>query len=378
VFADNQYPDFIDLPQRFGEAPVTQLDPGHSTLRVDLPVVTLGVSTANQQWGPAINHPVLLGNNAAGFLHGFVGTGAPINVLVGHLHGRAIWGRLDQSQYSPVEGVASRRFMSGLVAVFMPRGAPGLEIGGGRFFHTPWPSTGLTAANFLKPFESFIKSRLPDRDNLTDKSDPDNQLASVFARWVFPRSGFEAYGEFGREDHNFDVRDLLLEPDHASAFLLGARKVWQREGPALMSFRGELLNAQPSHLDHVRQQVPFYIHSGSPQGHTQRGQLLGSAAAFGGAALVLAGDYYHPGGRWTLGWSRQLRQERHNRTTLYWTSGDRDPQGLDVTQAINAEALFIRRRVNVTAGVTGVYNQNRNFESNVFNLNAALQVRLGL
>ena len=53
----------------------TRLDPGQSTIRLDFPAVTLGASTANQQWGPGSTHPLLLGNNAPGFTHLFLGTG---------------------------------------------------------------------------------------------------------------------------------------------------------------------------------------------------------------------------------------------------------------------------------------------------------------
>lgn len=162
VFADWSRPQIIDLPQRFGAGPYMRLGPGQSTLRFDYRGIAAGVSTANQHWGPASQHPPLLGNNAAGFLHGFIGTSSPLNVLVGRTHGRVVWGLLiiSQSEYSPVEGQISRRFMSGLAAVFAPRGLDGLEIGGARFFHTPWPVDGPGTGEFLKPFEGFLKSGL--------------------------------------------------------------------------------------------------------------------------------------------------------------------------------------------------------------------------
>jgi hypothetical protein len=200
AFADPLEPHAIDLPQRFGGGAYARVDPGETTVRLDLPLVTAGISTANQYWGPARHHPIILGNNAPGFLHAFAGSSEPWNVLIGRGHGRLVWGRLEQSPYSSVPDSIGSRFMAGLVGTFQPRGFPGLEVGASRFFHLRWPEEGLTSEHLLKPLEAFYKGALramrPDtttRDELDREED--NQLASVFFRWVFPKSGWEVYGE---------------------------------------------------------------------------------------------------------------------------------------------------------------------------------------
>lgn len=375
-YGDSRMPDHIDLPQRFGDAGFTRVDPGQSTLRLDLPVVAAGISTANQHWGPASEHPILLGNNAPGYLHGFLGTSAPLDVWIGRVHGRMVWGRLEQSDYSPVESAESRRFMSGVVGVFTPRGVPGLEIGAARFFHEEWPEEGISFDDFLKPIEGIWKGNLGDSNVLPEdsKSNRDNQLASAFFRWVFPRSGAEVYGEFGREDHSWDLRDFLLEPDHSGGYMLGLRKRWGRSEREFVALRGELLNLQVSHIARVRNQWPFYVHGWTRQGHTHRGQILGSAAGYGGAASILAADYYHTRGRWTAAWTRSVRQDRGSP----WGTDVPDLQGLDVIHSLGVEGLFFLGRFDVTAGLTGGYNLNRNFGPDAFNLNAVLGVRAGL
>src|SRR5437879_5378042 len=78
VYGDGVYVGAIDRPQRFGARPYTVLDPGQSTLRLDVGAVGLGVSTANQYWGPTTAFPAILGNNAAGFPHAFLGTARPV------------------------------------------------------------------------------------------------------------------------------------------------------------------------------------------------------------------------------------------------------------------------------------------------------------
>ncbi len=366
AYADPLRPRNIDLPQQFGADPYFRVDPGQSTLRADLFGVTAGVSTANQQWGPATDHPFLLGDNAAGFLHAFLGSSAPVNVGLGRLHGRAVWGRLEDSGYSAAAADSTLRFMVGAIGTFMPRGIPGLELGLARFYHLPWPGDGIPLDYVLRPFDAVFKVRLSER-NGDEGNDPDNQLASVFARWVFPRSGVEVYGEFGREDHNWDLRDLLLEPDQHSAYMVGFQKVWrQAEGTRYTTLRGEVLNSQVSHLIFVRQQAPLYIHR--RHGHTHRGQVLGSPAAYGGAGSFMAVDHYHGAGRWTATWLRAVSDPG-----IRW-----QPYELDVTHALGVEGLFFRGRWEVTAGVDYVYQFNRNLGDDARNYNARLGVRAGL
>jgi hypothetical protein len=329
---------------------------------------------------------MILGNNAAGFPHAFIGTSTPQSIGIGTIHGILMWGRLDQSVYSPMPDSIGRRFMTGMAAVYVPRGIPGLEVGGARFFHLIWPRDGLTAVDFLKPFEAFLKGRLGENEELPDslgadykRSEPDNQLASVFARWVFPRSGFEIYGEFAREDHNYDVRDLILELTHNSGYMVGMRKAWQPDPERIYSLRAEVLNAMPGHTTLARdvQQFPFYIHGSARQGHTQYGQALGSGAAFGGAETVIAVDAYRPEGRWTLDWRRTVRSEseeyRLPGATRYGA------RRIDVIQALGAKALFFAGRFDISAELTGAYEFNRDFQKNdEFNLHASLGVRAGL
>src|SRR5690606_14608890 len=137
-----------------------RLTPGQSTLRVDLLGVTAGISSANQHWGPVWDQPLLLGNNAEGFPHAFLGSSRPVNLWVGHLHGRVVWGALAHSDHAPLQITSSRRLMTGLVATFQPRGLPELEIGGGRFFHQEWPAGGPGWDELLWPFQSLLKEGL--------------------------------------------------------------------------------------------------------------------------------------------------------------------------------------------------------------------------
>ncbi|HEX6924116.1 MAG TPA: capsule assembly Wzi family protein [Longimicrobiaceae bacterium] len=360
----------IDLPQRFGEGSYSRISPGQSTVRLDLGPVAVAASTANQYWGPAESNPLILGNNAEGYPHFLLGTSRPLNVGIGLVHGRMVWGRLEQSDYSPMPDPDALRFMSGFVGLFRPRGVPGLEIGMSRFFHSPWPEGGFSLDDFTKPLEGFLKVNVRGDEGSTDNSDADNQLASVFMRWALPRIGFEAYAEYAREDHNWDFRDFMLEPDHDAAYLLGFRRVWAGDGRHWTVLRGEVMNAEVSHLFRVRTQTRFYRHGRMRQGHTFEGQILGSQHGYGGAATELAVDRYEPWGRWTLAWNRAV----YDRRGRYWQEGLIERDAVDTGHALRAEALWFHGELELFGRLEGLYRLNHYFEDDDVNLHAAFGV----
>lgn len=361
-FANAIDPQYIDLPQRFGEAAYTRIDPGQSTLRLDYRGLASGVSTANHVWGPADQHPLILGNNAAGFPHVFLGTSRPVGVGIGSIHGRMVWGRLQHSAYTPAASGNPYRLMSGLVVVFSPRALSGLEIGGSRFFHSIWPGRHIGLDNLFLPIEAFYRKDTSDPldDDLAYASN--NQLASIFSRWVAPRSGFEIYAEYAREDANWDWRDFVLEPDQQAGYALGARKLWRRSEGNFVGIRAEVINTQINALPQVRMQSTFYRHSLLVQGHTFAGQALGSASGFAGGGSFVAFDSYYPRGRWTAFIARDLLD--HETIT-------RPSAGRNVNHSVGGEILLLRQP-NLLAGVTNVYQQNRG--GDLFNLSVTAAV----
>jgi hypothetical protein len=367
-YADPTAPSTIDRPQRFGERPYERFDPGETTLRVDVVGLAAGASTASQWWGPAIDYPFLLGNNAGGFPHIFVGTGRPANVWIGRVHGRVIYGELAQSDYTNITGLAARRFASGIIGVFSPRVLPGLELGVARFYHTAWPEGGLTSAHIRKPLEGFWKRTMSPRDPATGaflELDVTNQLASFFVRWVLPRSGFEVYGEFGREDHSWDSRDFYLEPDHESALGLGFRKAWARGPNRILALRGEILDFRTPVLWRHRTTGSIYTHAGIPQGHTNRGQLLGAELGVNSSqAIALVGEHYSPWGKLTISWRSWVRRD-----------GSAPLMEPDVEHVLGLEQSISRGPLELVVGGGGAYDFNRDFGQDARNFYGTVGIR---
>lgn len=356
----------IDLPQRFGTGGYARFDPGQSTIQLSALHLTAGLSTANEYWGPASEEPFLLGNNAAGFVHAFAGTDGPVALGPIRLNLRMIGGRLDQSAYSYAPPAESRRFIDGIVVSLGVKQLPGLEVGGGRLFENFWPDTGFSLRDVMRPlFENLLKSSLARKFG-NAANNPDNQIASVFARWVFPQSGVEMYGEVGREDNAWDLRDLIAEPDHDMAYMLGLTRVWKRPGGHLLVVRGELLNSAVTDLNRVRDQTPPYEHSPIVQGHTQLGQVLGASSGYGGGGMSLAADVYTPGRRVSLSWRRAMREPPTTPRSAH-----------DVIHALTLDGEFLRVPFDIAPELSLVYNQSRNAEGGgVLNLRAAVGTRL--
>jgi hypothetical protein len=377
--------NLVDRPQRFGSGAYSRVDPGNSSIRFDSRPITFGVSTANLWMGPATEYPFLLSNNAPGFPHIFLGTGEPLNVWIGRIHARLMWGRLNQSDYSPVVGPTrfafdtstgtiitggTTRLTTAGQLLLVPRGIPGLEIGIGRFFHVPNIEGEPTSAFWRKPLRVLF---LVNEQEGGDIGGFDNQLASAFFRWVFPRSGLEVFGERGFEDQLYDLRDLILDLDHEREYMLGFQKVLRGSSSRVDLLRFELVNYQAPGLARVRVEAGIYVHSILRQGHTNRGQLLGSSPGVGwAAASTLSWTRYSVANRTTATFRRMVRDQRGT----FHTSGLFDPRSSDVIVAAGIERMHFGRRADIGASLQVMQDFNRNFKSDVPNLNLQLTTRL--
>jgi hypothetical protein len=387
-FADGQFPTEIDKPQRFGTGPYSRFDLGESTLRVDVAGVGAGISTASQWWGPTIDFPYILGNNAGGFPHIFLGTSKPAGIGIGTLHGRLVYGQLLQSAYSPVTGrdyfesylrPGRVRFMAGAVGTMTIKGIRGLEIGGGRFFHAATDSNGFQLSDIKLPLQNLLKSRIAAEGDTVfgdDRSLLQNQLASIFFRWAPPTAGIEIYGEYGREDFSSDIRDFMLQPDHSSTINLGFRKAWLK-GTRINAVRAEIFNYSATASGRTRGEGLIYLHQPLQQGHTYRGQMLGANVGAGsGSAQLLAVERFTTGGKLKGFFSRTTQGEISLRLPPY-ENGPRLENPVDVQYSLGAELTRFVGPFDVSGRAVFTSEKNRHFLEDKGNVNLALTVRQG-
>src|SRR5690606_16536278 len=86
----------------------------------------------------------------------------------------------------------------------------------------PLPALFDAFRNVGRPGSAVAPDTLADAD----------QILSLFARWVFPGAGFEAYAEWARFEQPASLRDLLTAPGHSQGYTLGLQ--WARPLPSAL------------------------------------------------------------------------------------------------------------------------------------------------
>jgi nucleoid-associated protein YgaU len=280
----------IDLPLRFGDRPLTRLEPGQSTVGVLLVPVSVGASSESQWWGPGLRNAIVMSNNAPGFPHLFVRTDSPVHTAFGSFGGRWIAGVLDGSGF-PREGEkGGGRSLGALALTFTPRGEPGLTLGAARAVQSRGRGAGTFPAGF-----GDVLLRWPTTD--TARVVGSHSVSSLFGRWIFPDDGFEVYAEWSRLDRPTSLLDLLLDPGRTQGYVLGLQRAWTVGPEGVLRLQGELTSLEQD--EPGRRGASFYTSPDVTQGYTHRGQVLGAGIGPGSSSQWLAADYVAP--RWQLG-----------------------------------------------------------------------------
>jgi len=281
----------LDAPFRFGPDRFTKFSLAQSSIRLHYKSMEAGIGTTPLWWGPGIHNALVLSNNAAGLQHVFLGTRRPLQLPldIGQIEFKLIgaWPK-DSKYYKYIRNTDQRRFMSGINFVFTPSFVPHLHLGITRIIHSYIGEDGLSFADYIKPITN-IKDRNPG-------SVPENQLMSVYFRWVFPGGNAEVYGEYFREDNWADFRDLMMEPGHDRAYTLGIQKIIPLQWIDFAKVNFEFSTLVPNEIDKVRHQTNYYTHSKIRQGHTNEGQILGAAIGTGSASQFLGVEGYFKNG----------------------------------------------------------------------------------
>jgi hypothetical protein len=368
-YANPYYPGQIDLPQRFGAGPFTSWSLGQSSIRLERWGVAAGLSTENLWLGPGIRDAILLTDTGPGFPHLYVGTARPTDIWIGDVEGFLFWGRLERSPYAPVSG---NRLIQGLALTYSPRWVPGLAVGLARMFVQPWD--GLRFRDYFEVVQPFDKQSLQGWYGPSGDNPEDNQIASVYWRWVFPESAVEVYGEWAREDHEWNVWNFLREPDHSQAFLLGLNKAFHA-GSGLLRTYVELAYLQEKRpLGNVRGVPVYYIHQNGLD-LTNRGQLLGAWIGPGGDSQTLAIDWFHRGGR--IG--GYLERVRRN-DGYYWAAVEPVKGAVhhDAEVLVGARQVLSVGPVEVSWDASAALRMNRDFIRDERNARLMLELRVPL
>jgi len=290
----------IDLPEKFGNGSYDRLSWGQSSIRFTIGPISLGLSNENLWWGPGMQNSFMMSNSAPGFKHLTLNTVKPLKTFLGSFEGQIICGRLENSGFAPPDTNRTFnevklyqpkrndwRYMNGVVFSYHPKWIPGLFLGASRTF-----------ISYHKDMGNRIKDYLPIITPLAKKTNygegespyPNDQRASIFIRWLWQKENAELYWELGREDHSFNMRDYIVEPDHARAYVFGFRKLFpmHTNKDQYIQFNLEVTQMAQSGTNPERPEGLNYLHyAGIPHGYTNEGQLLGAGIDPGSNMQIL-------------------------------------------------------------------------------------------
>ncbi|WP_316786244.1 capsule assembly Wzi family protein [Pedobacter frigiditerrae] len=281
----------IDLPQKFDNGYYSRINWGQSNIRLTFNPVSIGLSTENLWWGPGVRNSLLMSNNAEGFKHLTLNTTRPIKTYIGSFETQIVGGHLEASGIQPPAGYGFKpksqdwTYFAGIALTYQPKWVPNLFLGFDRSFIVSKANLGNGFSDYFPLFSSLRKTALVDQNDpntfLEDTRDRD-QYASAYIRWVLPETKAEIYFQFGRNDHPYDVRDLLVQPEHSSAYIAGFRKlVSLGKVDEYLQVGLELTKIEGSHTGGIRAQPSWYVHGLVPNGYTNRGQYLGAGIGSG-------------------------------------------------------------------------------------------------
>jgi hypothetical protein len=273
----------IDMPERFGEGSYRKFSLGQSSIRLNFDPVSFGVSNENLWWGPGMRNSLLMSNNAPGFKHVTLNTTRPINTPVGSFEAQLIGGRLDASGVDMPSKPGYRakrqdwRYLSGIALTYNPKWLPQLYLGFDKTSVAYRADLGNHIKNFIPLLNSSALPTLAENSTIVEESISQNHLLSLSARWVMPEAKSELYFQYGREDWGANGRDMIAEPEHSRAYIIGFRKILPLQRiDGFVQIGLELTQMENGSSSKVRHMGYWYTHSSVRQGYTHMGQVLGA------------------------------------------------------------------------------------------------------
>ena len=282
IFA-NRYYNRIDLPGRFGEGAYTSLGWGQSNIRLTFDPVSVGISSENLWWGPGRRNALLMSNNAPGFKHVTINTSRPVKTAIGSFEAQIIGGRVENSGVTSLNGshykarVNDWRYLSGMVFAYQPKWIPNLFLGFDRSFIVYHEDMKGGLGDYLPFFSSLTKKNASGASPTEDDQRKTDQYFSVFARWVLNEAKSELYFQYGRNDHPWNVRDAISEPEHSRGYIFGFRKLLPlNRTNEFIQIGLEVTQLGKTNTKQLRASQPWYSHYQVRDGYTNAGQVIGA------------------------------------------------------------------------------------------------------
>jgi hypothetical protein len=301
------------IPAYFWAAPNSILSKGYqkfslgqSAIRLKLgpSPLSISLSTENLWWGPGVFNSLMMSNNAPSFPHVSFHTNKPIKTPVGHFEFQVIGGQLSSKANLPFENKdpntlypsfsLEKRYFNGINFAYQPIFAKGFTVGMNRMFQR-YEKDADMEGSFLQKYmpvvTSVFKSNTGGGNGVVEDARSRDQLVNLFARYLFQQYNTEIYGEFGWNDHKYNIRDLTLNPDHAAAYLVGLRKVFAIDSKKRFTLEAEATQLEPTNSEIARNAGNWYVHGIVLEGYTNENQIIGGGIGPGDNTATIRMTY---------------------------------------------------------------------------------------
>jgi len=278
----------------------TKLLPGQSFVAIHVAGLSLSISSENLWWGPGRYASLLMSNNAAGFEHARLATTRPINIGIGKLEFALVLGRMTRDTSQGFENnslqkrtfdysLASTRQYNGVNMVLQPAGLKNIFVGFNRAFQN-YEQVQKPGANFMTTYMPVLNGLY--KSNYADDTLSKDQILSIYTRWLFPKNHAEVYFEYGFNDAKQNVRDLLIDMSHSSAYTFGFKKLHTLTETKYLDlgFEATKMSQTPSYIQ--RSAGNWYEHSTVYEGFTNNNQIIGVGAGHGNDLQTITLDLH--------------------------------------------------------------------------------------
>lgn len=334
-------PDFgyitrhMDLPQRMGDRPLSEIGFGESEVRYDYRALTIGYGTQSVWLGPGRENALVLSTNAGGFPKLDLGL-RKTETRIGAMEAIAFWGQLTPSDFFDTTNYDNHNFYSGMAVAYSPVFWQQFTVGFNKVAIVQWQDVSF--ANVLQPFNL----------ELTQHPGEGGQMASLTGEYFSPETGTAIYLEWARYDSS-SSRNPVNVPGWTVTWTLGGRQVF-----SLGNHRLIVLSVEHTDLARSREQMlgprnrwdtaGFYRQGNVGTGFTHRGQVLGGWIGPGGDSQHVSIRYYDRFGYLDL----FVRRFARNKDVLYFQGRSTTIDGVDYMvgpasdsrQAMNAEMQY--------------------------------------
>ena len=279
----------IDYYQHPTSANVLQFGLGQSVIRYSGNHWTVGFSTENIWVGPSRFFPVLFSNQSEGFPHFDIGTLGYVPVRIkktelGLIDARAVLGYTRESDY--YDDDSSNDFTQNILfslGYALPK-LKGLKLGFNYLMKKNMPNFTSNIWQLFDPSYAIFSR------NTREATDG---MISLTASWRFPKVGLEIYSEYARNDFTVTIGTYQISRiDHAKGYTIGLEKVFKLKTGKLFGVVLEFSDLMTVPYTNRANEPIWYKHFSVPQGHTHRGQLLGSPIGPASDSQILAMALY--------------------------------------------------------------------------------------